>query len=192
MASSPAITKDMLSNPDTPRTRAVSVEEFTKLAVDGRTRLEAMRADPADPAGLDRNFDALGNQAFDATRAKWGGVTINAVGRRRPQAGDVAPPRATGQRYHQHARGRRQTSWSTSIRQETLVYLESIAFNQTFSEDDRGSTSTINVDLFSVSRSKVILERRHRRACCLGAGACHVPRFLHLVLDTRRLTRLRL
>jgi len=72
------IKRSDFSNPDTPRTRAVSPEEFALLSDEGRAKLESFRQDSAPPEGLDKNFDALTDQAFKDTREPWGGMTIDA------------------------------------------------------------------------------------------------------------------
>lgn len=58
--------------------RAVSPEEFQRLAAEGRQRLDAMRQGATPPAGLDRNWDTIKQTAFEETRKSWGGLTVDA------------------------------------------------------------------------------------------------------------------
>lgn len=57
--------------------RGVSAEEFERLASEGRARLADMAAHGQSVEGMRRNFTALKAAAFHATRASWGGVTID-------------------------------------------------------------------------------------------------------------------
>jgi hypothetical protein len=72
------IGKGDLSNPDTPRTRGVSKEEFAALASEGRTKLEGFRRDGSAPKGLDDNFDKISDDAYKSVQSEWGGATIDA------------------------------------------------------------------------------------------------------------------
>lgn len=72
------ITRDQLSNPDTPRTRAVSAAEFQSLAAEGKARLAGFRDRASPTTGLDENWDGVKAQAFADSRETWGGSTIDA------------------------------------------------------------------------------------------------------------------
>jgi hypothetical protein len=74
----PTLSKDQFSDPDTPRTRAVSAEEFQRLASEGRSRLASFRSHASPPAGLDRNWDSIKSDAYKSVQSEWGGVTVNA------------------------------------------------------------------------------------------------------------------
>lgn len=74
----PQISRSQLSNPDTPRTRAVTEEEFQTLAATGRTELARMRANASPPRGLDENWDTIVQRGYNETRQPWGGATVDA------------------------------------------------------------------------------------------------------------------
>jgi hypothetical protein len=73
-----AVKRSALSNPDTPRTRGVSREEFTALANEGHARLAQFRRDGGPPAGLDRNMQAVKDHAYEQVQSEWGGGTYDA------------------------------------------------------------------------------------------------------------------
>lgn len=68
-----------LSNPDTPRSRPVSHEEFQQIAHEGQQRLKEMHQGADGTPGLDRHWDSIVQNAHNATREPWGGVTIHSV-----------------------------------------------------------------------------------------------------------------
>lgn len=74
----PPITRADLSNPDTPRTRGVTAEEFEQIAARGQTLLEGYQTDTAAPTGLDDNWDTHVEAAWQAVQEPWGGATIDA------------------------------------------------------------------------------------------------------------------
>lgn len=57
--------------------RAVSSEEFQRLAAIGQEQIDELAAD-TQPIGLDENWDSIQQQAFDASQESWGGATIEA------------------------------------------------------------------------------------------------------------------
>jgi hypothetical protein len=83
-----AVARSGLSNPDTPRTRGVSREEFTALANEGHARLGEFRRNGGPPDGLDRNMRAVKDHAYEQVQGEWGGGTYDAhTGK--PLAGDA-------------------------------------------------------------------------------------------------------
>lgn len=72
------LTRDQFSDPDTPRTRAVSTDEFNKLAAAGERRLAVFSANASDPIGLDKRWNSIKDEAWDGVQKEWGGVTIDA------------------------------------------------------------------------------------------------------------------
>jgi hypothetical protein len=72
------LTRDQLSDPDTPRTRAVSTAEFNRLAAAGEKRLATFSAHASPPVGLDRHWNAVKEEAWTGVQKEWGGVTIDA------------------------------------------------------------------------------------------------------------------
>jgi nitrite reductase/ring-hydroxylating ferredoxin subunit len=91
------VAKSALSNPDTPRTRGVSREEFTALANEGHARLTEFRRNGGPPDGLDRNMDAVKAHAHEQVQSEWGGATYDVhtgepIGGDRGYALTVKPP----------------------------------------------------------------------------------------------------
>lgn len=73
------IRKDNLSNPNTPRTRAVSQEEFNALATAGMGILSDYRDRSSEPILKKRDHaKRITADAWGATRQEWGGMTIDA------------------------------------------------------------------------------------------------------------------
>jgi len=71
--------REDLSNPDTPRTRAVSMEEFQTLAMRGNERLDQMRQQATDAKALDgKRWVEVKARAYADSREPWGGATIEA------------------------------------------------------------------------------------------------------------------
>jgi phage portal protein BeeE len=58
--------------------RAVSAEEFQRLANEGQAKLDAMRANSSAPSGLDEHWDSIKANAYAECQKSWGGVTIDA------------------------------------------------------------------------------------------------------------------
>jgi hypothetical protein len=86
----PQITREMFSNPDTPRTRAVSAVEFQQIADRGRVKLESLRAKASPPTGLDKDWKKITDDAWEQTRESWGGATYDAhTGKALPQGVDA-------------------------------------------------------------------------------------------------------
>lgn len=71
------IARTDFSDPNTPRTRGVSADEFQRLAADGQRRLKRLRGTSSPPKGLDENWRQIGDDAYSACQSEWGGVTIN-------------------------------------------------------------------------------------------------------------------
>lgn len=73
------IRRSALSNPNTPRTRKVTNEEFQSLASKGRTTLAGMRsrAKPAAAITDGARFRKVKDQAWNDTREVWGGSTVD-------------------------------------------------------------------------------------------------------------------
>lgn len=71
------ITRASLSNPDTPRTRAVGREEFQSLADVGTRKLAAFRDGATPPAGLDQHWGSVKDQGWSAVQSEWGGLTVD-------------------------------------------------------------------------------------------------------------------
>ena len=71
------ISKSDLSNPETTRTRAVTMEEFQTLAMRGNERLDQMRTQATDAKALDgRRWVEVKARAYADSREPWGGATI--------------------------------------------------------------------------------------------------------------------
>ena len=75
----PKISRSSLSNPDTPRTRKVSAEEFDRLAEEGEKRLGKFRTESRPAAALTdaKKWAGVKKKAWEATRSEWGGATID-------------------------------------------------------------------------------------------------------------------
>lgn len=58
--------------------RAVSPEEFALIASKGKTMVGERLENSSPPKGLDDNWSSLKDQAWEATKTTWGGVTIDA------------------------------------------------------------------------------------------------------------------
>ena len=74
---STGITRDQLSNPDTPRTRAVTQEEWDALWDAGKRRIAEFQRESSPPIGLDDNWEAVKQQAYIAAQEEWGGMTMD-------------------------------------------------------------------------------------------------------------------
>lgn len=74
----PAITKDLLSNPDTPRSRAVTAREFQTLALRGKQRFNQLAKNFSKPLALQGDdWRHLKARAWAAVQTEWGGVTVD-------------------------------------------------------------------------------------------------------------------
>ncbi len=76
----PPISRSEFSNPNTPRTRAVSQAEFNRLAREGHATLAKMEANSSPTKGLDdpKSWQHVKDEAWKASREPWGGSTIDA------------------------------------------------------------------------------------------------------------------
>lgn len=74
----PPLRRSEFSNPETPRTRAVSQGEFDTLAAQGEVKVNGYKQRASDTTGLDRNWDSIKKQAWKNTRVDWGGGTVDA------------------------------------------------------------------------------------------------------------------
>jgi len=73
------LTQSQFSNPDTPRTRQVTPQEYSALALRGRDRLTGMLDDSAAPEALQgQTWDEVKRQAWDSVQEEWGGITVDA------------------------------------------------------------------------------------------------------------------
>jgi hypothetical protein len=97
----PPLTAADLSNPDTPRSREVSAEEFLNLAEIGHARLAAIRSRPVAPTEgvLDASkWLTIRNDSWATVQEEWGGATIEAAtgvpitGKPKRYAMSVKPP----------------------------------------------------------------------------------------------------
>jgi hypothetical protein len=83
------LTRDQFSNPDTPRTRAVSGDEFAALAARGKARLGALRADRETPAVLNGpDWQNIKDEGWAAVQQEWGGATTDVHTGERVTGGD--------------------------------------------------------------------------------------------------------
>jgi hypothetical protein len=83
------LTRDQFSNPDTPRTRAVSGDEFAALAARGKARLGALRADRETPAVLNGpDWQNVKDEGWAAVQQEWGGATTDVHTGERVTGGD--------------------------------------------------------------------------------------------------------
>lgn len=84
------ITRDALSTPDARRSRAVSSEEFQKIAADGERRMNARRMHRQTVDGLDNNWPMIKADAARKLRQPWGGATYDpATGHPVPDGADL-------------------------------------------------------------------------------------------------------
>jgi hypothetical protein len=97
----PPLTAADLSNPDTPRSREVTPEEFLALTEAGHARLADIRSRPVAPTGGVLNpskWLTIRNDAWNAVQEEWGGVTVEAAtgtpitGKPKRYAMSVKPP----------------------------------------------------------------------------------------------------
>jgi len=58
--------------------RAVSADEFDRLAEEGQSRLDALEANASPVTALDSHWADVKSNAYSATRESWGGVTVDA------------------------------------------------------------------------------------------------------------------
>jgi hypothetical protein len=72
------LSREEFSDPETPRTRAVSSAEFQELAAKGQARLASFHAHASPPKGLDKRWQAVKDEAWASVQDEWGGVTIDA------------------------------------------------------------------------------------------------------------------
>jgi hypothetical protein len=73
------LTTSQFSNPNTPRTRQVTPQEYTALALKGRDRLDGLLDNSTAPDALQgQTWDEVKNQAWDSVQEEWGGITIDA------------------------------------------------------------------------------------------------------------------
>jgi hypothetical protein len=61
--------------------RSVSPEEYQSLAAAGREHLDRAARSGQSVAGLDKHWDSVKADAYEASREPWGGRTINSRGR---------------------------------------------------------------------------------------------------------------
>lgn len=72
------LTREQFSNPDTPRTREVTPQEYTVLALRGKERLDSF-LENATPHALEGNtWDEVKSQGWDSVQEEWGGATFDA------------------------------------------------------------------------------------------------------------------
>jgi hypothetical protein len=72
------MTRDEFSNPDTPRTRQVSAQEYAALAQQGKEHLEQLKADRSAPTALDGDsWGTVKEQGWASVQTEWGGTTID-------------------------------------------------------------------------------------------------------------------
>lgn len=86
----PEIRREDLSNPDTPRSRAVSRREYQQIADRGRQMFEGMLTEGAEPKGLDRKWPDIVEEAHRAVQEPYGGLTVGA------RSGRVRSPNTRG------------------------------------------------------------------------------------------------
>ena len=75
------ISRSDLSNPDTPRSRAVSRDEFDRIARRGQERLAELRRNArptTDGIGDDARWNEVKDSSWEAVQEEWGGATIDA------------------------------------------------------------------------------------------------------------------
>jgi hypothetical protein len=65
--------------------RAVTADQFQKIAAEGRTRLHAIQDAPWSVHGLFQNWDAIKTRAYAEVRKSWGGATVD------PRTGEDLP-----------------------------------------------------------------------------------------------------
>jgi len=58
--------------------RAVSAAEFQRIAQEGGRRLASLQQHSSDTTGLDKNWEKIKADSFDAAQESWGGATIDA------------------------------------------------------------------------------------------------------------------
>lgn len=71
------ITREQLSNPDTPRTRPVSKAEFIRLAHEGQMKLDAYQKNSSTPKALTEDWEKTKQRAWDSVQEDWGGLTMD-------------------------------------------------------------------------------------------------------------------
>jgi hypothetical protein len=71
------ITREQLSNPDTPRTRAISRSEFMRLARKGQQRLAGFQRNSSTPTALTEDWESTKQRAWDSVQEDWGGITLD-------------------------------------------------------------------------------------------------------------------
>lgn len=72
------MTRDEFSNPDTPRTRQVTRDEYMALAERGAQHLEQLKADRSPATALDGpQWEQIKQQSWDAVQPEWGGATFD-------------------------------------------------------------------------------------------------------------------
>jgi hypothetical protein len=65
--------------------RAVSEDEFQRIAAEGKTRLAAIQGAPWNTSGLDANWDGIKARTYGEVQKPWGGATVD------PRTGEDLP-----------------------------------------------------------------------------------------------------